>query len=109
MSLTFSKSERILKSRDFLEVYKKGRRNHGKYFYISFTSGNQKALGITVSSKVGPAHQRNRIKRVIREAYRLNKEKFPEGKMILTAKLKTAQLTNGEIRKKIFDLVGKIK
>ena len=36
-------------------------------------------LGITVSKKLGKAHIRNRTRRRIREAYRLNEEKFRPG------------------------------
>lgn len=109
MSSNFPKSERILKSRDFLDGYRKGERYHGRNFYISFVKGTKKVIGITVSSKVGPAHQRNRIKRIIRETFRLNKEKFPEGSIIVTAKQNAFQLTNSEIREEILKTAGKIK
>ena len=36
-------------------------------------------LGITVSKKLGKAHIRNRIRRRLREVYRLNEEKFLPG------------------------------
>ena len=36
-------------------------------------------VGITVSKKLGKAHIRNRIRRRLREAYRLNESKFQPG------------------------------
>ena len=41
------------------------------------TDGNR--VGITVSKKLGKAHIRNRIRRRIREVYRLNEDKFQSG------------------------------
>lgn len=36
-------------------------------------------VGITVSKKLGKAHLRNRVRRRLREVYRLNEEKFQPG------------------------------
>ena len=41
------------------------------------TGGNR--VGITVSKKLGKAHIRNRVRRRIREVYRLNEDKFQPG------------------------------
>ena len=41
------------------------------------TEGNR--VGITVSKKLGKAHIRNRIRRRIREVYRLNEDRFQSG------------------------------
>ena len=41
------------------------------------TEGNR--VGITVSKKLGKAHIRNRIRRRIREVYRLNEDMFQPG------------------------------
>lgn len=41
------------------------------------TGGNR--VGITVSKKLGKAHVRNRIRRRLREVYRLNEERFRPG------------------------------
>ena len=41
------------------------------------TNGNR--VGITVSKKLGKAHIRNRIRRRIREVYRLNEDRFRPG------------------------------
>lgn len=40
-------------------------------------------LGITVTRRYGKAHQRNRFKRLIREAFRLSYNLFPQGLEIL--------------------------
>jgi ribonuclease P protein component len=47
------------------------------YFYPNGTPYNR--LGISVSKKLGNAVVRNRVKRIVRAAYRLNEEKFPIG------------------------------
>ena len=51
-------------------------------FLVLYARKNRTAsnrVGITVSKKLGKAHIRNRIRRRLREAYRLNEEKFLPG------------------------------
>lgn len=75
--LTFPKVAKLLRSSDYRRVSKLGRRAAGKvvnFFYIHDSRKNEKKvlpkLGITVSKKYGKAHDRNRFKRVVREAFR---------------------------------------
>ena len=61
-------------------------------------SGTESRLGITVSSKVGNSVVRNRVKRVVREAFRRNKKTFPVGFDILVIARKNAiQLSSPEV------------
>ena len=47
-------------------------------------------VGITVSKKLGKAHIRNRIRRRLREVYRLNEDQFLQGwDIVLVARGKT--------------------
>ena len=84
---SFSKDERLLKSRDFSTTYKIGKKASSRHFFVAWVAGAKRRLGITVSAKVGNACVRNRIKRVIRDFFRLNKNLFPLGDCVVTAKI----------------------
>jgi ribonuclease P protein component len=66
-------------NRMFRRVYARAKSNVTPYFVL-YTMKNRAGtnrLGITATKKIGNAVQRNRAKRVIKEAYRLSEEKFP--------------------------------
>lgn len=68
----FSKQERIAKRREFVRIYEQGRK-HFSRFCVLFFARNELGyprLGITVTRKLGKAHDRNRLKRWVRETYR---------------------------------------
>ena len=77
MSVRFSltKADRILKRKDFIALSENGRRFQNEHFIAVFAPNQQgrSRIGITVTKKVGPAVQRNRIKRIVREYFRLNR------------------------------------
>jgi ribonuclease P protein component len=64
--------ERIAKRRDFLRAYDQGRKEFARLSTV-FTIPNgldHPRLGITVTKKAGKAHDRNRLRRWVREIYR---------------------------------------
>ena len=75
LSFTFTKADRILKRREFIALSKSGRRVQNTEFIAYFLSAryNRSRLGVTVTKKVGQAVERNRIKRLVREFFRLNR------------------------------------
>lgn len=66
----------IKNNREFVKVYKKGKFFAGKYIvlYILPNRLNINRLGITASKKAGKSIKRNRIKRLVKENYRLQEE-----------------------------------
>jgi len=75
-NFTFKKSERLRKRSEFIRLKRTGKRLHNKYFIAEFTAGRfeRTRLGITVTKKAGPAVLRNRLKRIIRESFRHNRQ-----------------------------------
>ena len=65
-------------NREFQRVYKRGQRKGGRFLtvYVLKNRLGSNRLGITVGKKFGNSVQRNRIKRLIRENYRLIEEKL---------------------------------
>ena len=65
-------------------------------------------VGITVSKKLGKAHIRNRIRRRLREIYRLNEEKFlPGWDIVLVGRGKALDADFAAMVKSFLSLAGK--
>ena len=66
------KAARILNRSHFKNILKGGHRLVGSWIAVDYRLGRstQPRLGITVSRRHGKAHDRNRFKRVVREAFR---------------------------------------
>ena len=70
---SFPKSSRLLKKKDFTSLRKNSFSVTGKGFKVICKitpEGSSTRLGLAVSSKVGNAIKRNKIKRLVREEFR---------------------------------------
>lgn len=64
----------------FQRLYRTGGYSNGYLvLYVRRNRLDANRVGITVSKKLGKAHVRNRVRRRIREVYRLNEDKFQSG------------------------------
>ncbi len=123
-----SKKERIKKKREFEAVYSKGKviiSESGKFKANYLLLENQKQpllkVAFAVSRKAGNAVWRNRIKRLLRESYRLNKqslfEKVTENKVQVFVifspnnvnKIKFKKIYLRDVQPEVTMLLGKIK
>ncbi|MGE4192053.1 MAG: ribonuclease P protein component [Pseudodesulfovibrio sp.] len=78
--LAWNKERRLLHSPEFTACYEQGKKQFTRSFILfilkrSDPSGGLR-LGLTVSKKMGHAVARNRIKRVVREFFRLHQFDF---------------------------------
>ena len=81
MRYTFSKQQRLRSSREFDRVYDQKRRFSDQRL-LMFAAANgmdRTRIGLSVSRKQGAAVKRFRIKRLLREAFRLSQHDLPAG------------------------------
>ena len=65
-------------------------------------------VGLTASKKLGKAHVRNRVRRRLREVYRLNEEKFlPGWDIVVVARSKAVDAEFSQLTKSYLSLAKK--
>lgn len=67
---------RIKKQADFQRLFQKGKRAFSNSLTLLYVPAPKMRMGISVGKKHGKSVQRNRIKRLVREAFRLNQDKM---------------------------------
>ncbi len=80
-------------NRDFRRVYHKGTSavRPCLVVYARRTGASGNRLGITVTAKVGKAHTRNRVRRRLREIYRLHEQTIRPGyDLVVVARTRAA-------------------
>lgn len=114
MNFFMRKIKTLKKNYEFKNVLSKGKFFVGKHVVMYVKKNNKKDnyIGIAVSTKIGKAVKRNRIKRLIRESYRLNKSVLQQGNDIVFMWNKNSDYENIKfslINEEILDLFGKAK
>ena len=84
----------------FRRLYQRGKSAAGRYVVVYCRKNGlpYNRLGLTVSTKVGHAVVRNRIRRRLREAYRLSEGQFLSGyDIVIVARTRAASATYQEL------------
>ena len=74
-------TESLKKNHLFSNVYNNGKSRADRFLvmYILENSMDENRIGVSVSKKVGNSVVRHRLKRLVKEAYRLNESSFEKG------------------------------
>ena len=100
----FPKSARLRKRPEFLSLSQTGKKFYSPNFIVISKSNErgESRLGITVSSKVGNALVRNRIKRLVREFFRRRRHEWvPGSDIVVIARKGAAALSSSLMHKEL--------
>ncbi|MGV3112579.1 ribonuclease P protein component [Staphylococcus pettenkoferi] len=95
------KAYRIKRNKDFQNIYRRGKSVANRQFVVytrKDASLEHFRLGISVSKKLGNAVQRNRIKRAIRENFKVHKDDIIPIDLIVIARQPSKRMTTLEIQ-----------
>src|SRR5258708_24625872 len=105
----FLKSERLKQSKEFKAVFQQCRKLEDSVlaFYVQFCEdAGLRKFGVSLSRALGKAYLRNRLKRRLREIYRVEKEHFRGGyQVILVPRRGSAGRTFNELKESFLGLV----
>ena len=96
---TFPKSARLRQRGDFVRVFDAGRRVAAPALALHALAAPRPRLGVAVSRKVDPnAVGRNRIKRVLRDAFRRQRPGLAPAAYVVVARTAAARADNAALR-----------
>lgn len=93
-------TDSLKENRMFRRLYRKGKSAANACFVIYCRpNGTQRSrVGLTVSRKLGGAVQRNRLRRRLREIYRLHEGEFLPGRdIVVVARIRAADASYAEL------------
>jgi len=111
ISYKFERDSRLLTPGHFQSVFSKPVRFGSSHITILITPNldENNRLGLAIAKKrVKLAVQRNRIKRQIRESFRLNQHNLPHIDMVVMVKSGTDKLENTEINRQLEKIWRKV-
>ncbi len=103
------KYEKLKRSWQFEKVYKNGNKYISEPFiiYVLPNGTENVRIGLTVTRKVGKSVQRNRIKRIIREAFRSLNGIFPGNDIVVVARKSSVDIKYSEAMETLNKLLNR--
>jgi ribonuclease P protein component len=85
------------RNKHFQYVYRRGKSFPARLMVLVYLKARDVKVGFSVSSKVGNSVVRNRVRRLMREDFRLQRPSLPGGKYIFIARTIAARASHREL------------
>ena len=102
----------IKRRADFQRVYQKGKTlsNHMIVIYIFRSDALANRIGFAAGKKLGSAPVRNRVKRLLRESFRLHRHEIEDGyALLLVGRKATTTAKRQDVERALMDLLRRAK
>ena len=109
--LTFPAQRRLRRKWDFEQLYARGRRFGNTHFGVTLRPSDAgPRLGMAVASKAaGGSVGRNRLRRLIRESFRLHQHELPPVDLVVSIRAGAATAATAELRSSLEGLWDKVR
>ena len=102
----------LKKNYEFRRLYSKGSSAASPrlVIYARKTRAGGNSIGITVSTKLGKAVVRNKVRRRLREIYRLNEPKFRKGvQLVIVARTRAVSASYWQLEEELLSLCRRLE
>jgi ribonuclease P protein component len=110
-ALTLPAQRRLRRKADFNAAYARGRRFGNGFFgvtaFVNDKGGPRLGLAVAVRA-AGGGVERNRIRRLIRESFRLHQHELPSVDLIISARARVKDAARAELRASLVELWKKV-
>ena len=113
MKLTLKRGRMLKRRSEFQRVYHKGKSYAGRYLILYVFKnyhGEKDHVGFAAGKKLGCAVVRNRVKRLLRESYRLEQARVPRGgTLLLVGRAAAVKAKSPQVQQDLVRLLKKAK
>ena len=99
------KNEILRKTKEFQTLFHQGRQWNGRLLKVVFQPGQYRRVAFVVPKRLGKAVLRNRMKRLMREAYRKHRSEMEKLEMILIARQAAWLISFAEIEHEVHSFI----
>ena len=105
----FARRYRLGDNKNYRYVYRRGKSHPSRNLVLIYLKGREQKFGFSVSSKVGNAVTRNRIRRFLREDVRKMRAELKCGKYIFIARPALKSVPHEELTRELRSLLARAK